>query len=151
MSMTESAHAMVAQQVEIAATPSLIFDALVSADQLGRWWGSRDRYRSRWDVDLRVGGDYRCDATTADGKKMTVHGRFLEIDRPTRLSYTWNASWDPTGESIVDYELTPRGEGTLLSVTHRCLTDDADQGGYRGGWAQVLGWLTAWVERGITS
>jgi uncharacterized protein YndB with AHSA1/START domain len=151
MSVTDPVYAKVAQQIEIAATPSLVFDALVSAEQLGRWWGSRDKYRSRWDVDLRVGGEYRCEAAMVDGTVMTVHGRFLEIDRPARLSYTWNASWDPTGESIVCYELTPRGEATLLSVTHRCLTDDAAREGYRGGWAQVLGWLAAWVERGTTS
>ena len=151
MSVTNRVHGMVAQQIDIAAAPSAVFDALVSAEQLDRWWGSRNKYRSRWDVDLRVGGEYRCEAAMVDGTVMTVRGRFLEIDRPARLSYTWNASWDPTGESIVCYELTPRGEATLLSVTHRWLTHDAAPEGYRAGWADVLGWLAGWVERGSTS
>ena len=148
MKVTASVDGVVAQHIEIVASPSLVFDALVSADQLGQWWGSRDRYRSRWDVDLRVGGEYRCEAVMVDGTVMTVHGRFLEIDRPARLTYTWNASWDPSGESLVCYELTHRGEATLVSVTHRCLTDDGARQEYRGGWAEVLGWLAAWVEGG---
>lgn len=151
MSVSEPLSNPMCTEIWIAASPSRVFEALVSAEQLSTWWGSIAMYRTRWEVDLRVGGEYRCIATAPDGSEMTVHGRFLEIERPGRLSYTWNASWDLTGETTVMYDLVPHGKGTTIRVTQSAFSDRADQEGYRKGWAQVLAWLDDWIERGQPS
>lgn len=135
----------VSEEIEIEATPERVFDALVSPEELGQWWGSSEMYVTRWTVDLRVGGEYLCVATAGDFE-MTVRGRFLAIDRPHRLSYTWNASWDPTGETTVEYVLARRGRGTLVRVTQSGFAPDADRAGYQDGWGRILGWLAGWVR-----
>jgi uncharacterized protein YndB with AHSA1/START domain len=134
----------VVQQLEVAAPPDLVFAALVEPDQLRQWWGSDDMYHTEWEIDLRIGGEYRC-TVAADDIPMSVRGRFLEIDPPTRLVYTWNASWDPTGETIVRFDLTPSGTGTLVQVTHSGFSATADRPGYDDGWGRILSWLTAWL------
>ena len=136
----------VVERMEIEASPDQIFDALVEPEQLRQWWGSSDMYRTEWEIDLRVGGQYLCTATAGD-MTMTVTGRFLEIDRPRRLVYTWNASWDPSGETTVRYDLTPRGASTLVMVTQTRFAPDADRAGYGEGWVRILNWLAGFVQR----
>jgi uncharacterized protein YndB with AHSA1/START domain len=138
-------------QVDIRGSVEQVFDALIDPNQLARWWGDAQMYRTRWDIDLRNGGEYACHASAVDGGKMTVEGRFIDVDRPRRIEMTWNASWDPAGETTVTYEMTRSLKGTLLKVTQSGFGSGADQGGYHDGWARVFGWLVGWVERGEAS
>jgi uncharacterized protein YndB with AHSA1/START domain len=135
----------VTEELEIAAPIDRVYAALVTADELAQWWGSSDSYRTTWEMDLRVGGEYLCRAHAGD-MEMTVHGRFLAIEPPGRLSYTWNASWDPSGETRVDYELTPIGAATRVRVTQSGFAPEADRAGYQEGWSRILGWLSAFVS-----
>ena len=77
--------------------------------------------------------------------------RFLEIEPPSRLVYTWNASWDPPGDTVVTYELAAHDAATLVRVTHEGIMAGGDRQGYQAGWGRVLAWLAQWVERGATS
>lgn len=137
----------VVAELEMAAPPARVYEALISPDQLGKWWGSAETYQTSWTVDARVGGEYLCRATMAGGVEMTVGGRFLVMDPPRRLSYTWNASWDPSGETRVDYELIARGETTLVRVTQSGFAPGADRAGYQDGWPRILEWLNGWLSR----
>jgi uncharacterized protein YndB with AHSA1/START domain len=59
---------VVKAEIEIAATPSRVFQSLLDADELTAWWGSDDVYRtSGWKVDLRAGGKWSALAHGADG------------------------------------------------------------------------------------
>jgi len=151
MITSETSPDRVEVQTEIRASCERVFDALVDPNELAQWWGDSQMYRTSWDVDLRAEGHYVCRASAVDGGKMTVRGRFLEIERPRRIGMTWNASWDATGETTVTYEITRSLKGTLLKVTQSVFGSGADQGGYQDGWSRVFGWLAGWVERGETS
>src|SRR4051812_47397762 len=140
----------VVERIEINAGPDRVFDALVEPEQLRQWWGSPDTYITEWQIDLRAGGEYVCTATAA-GHEMTVRGRFLEIDPPRRLVYTWNASWDPTGETTVQFDLTPRGQGTIVQVTHSGFAAGADRAGYSDGWNRIIAQLDSWLNRSTTA
>ncbi|MES2304260.1 MAG: SRPBCC domain-containing protein [Gemmatimonadota bacterium] len=133
------------EELEIAAPPARVFEALVQPEQLRRWWGSDAMYRTTWVVDLRVGGEFICLATAPGAPEMTVRGRFLAVDPPRHLAYTWNASWDDSGETRVDYSLLPTPRGTLVRVTQTGFGSDADRAGYREGWTRILVWLNDWI------
>jgi uncharacterized protein YndB with AHSA1/START domain len=135
----------VSEEMEIDAPIERVFDALSSAEQLGMWWGSSDSYRTSWTIDLRPGGELICRAMAGE-TEMFVRGRFLVVERPTRLSHTWNASWDPSGETRVDYVLTERGDRTHVRVTQSGFAPDADRAGYQEGWGRILGWLEMWIR-----
>src|SRR4051794_19730832 len=98
-------------QTEIRASCERVFDALVDPNELTKWWGDSEMYRTWWDIDLHAGGAYECRATAVDGGKMKVRGHFLEIERPRKVGMTWNASWDATGETTVTYEITRSMKG----------------------------------------
>jgi uncharacterized protein YndB with AHSA1/START domain len=108
-----------------AASPEEVFDAWTSPAVLQRWWAAQPTWDSPGcDVDLRVGGGYvlrmRDDRT---GELHVVAGEYREIDRPSRLVYTW--SWQgaagphPGYVSIVTVEFHADGDHTMSTVTFR--------------------------------
>ena len=146
-------HGAVHADVEIAAAPERVFEALTDPEELAAWWGSDDTYRTRdWETDPRDGGEWSVRTTAPDGTEGSVHGEYLLVDPPRRIALTWRASWDDFAETTVHYELTPieiDGEpGTRLTVTHT---------GFKGaaraeagaacarGWERALVLLAAYV------
>ncbi len=137
----------IAGEIEIEASPETVFTALTDPDQLAAWWGDDTIYRTiNWKIDLRVGGLWSCEAKGEDGTLGSVHGRFLEIDPPRTLAYTWNPSWDSAGETNVRYTLTPAASGTRVSILHDGFGSDVDSlTGHLEGWSRVLAWLGSYL------
>jgi len=108
--MTESKS--VDREIEIAARPETIWRMLVDPKQVVRWMGQVANF------DLRPGGQYRVEVIPGH----VASGKFVEIDPPRRLVYTWG--WEeegsrvPPGTTTVVFELLPRGKTTLLRFKH---------------------------------
>ena len=134
---------IVKAEIEIAAPPHRIFQALTNAGELAAWWGADDMYRTtEWQIDLRPGGKWSTVAVNADGTQSTVGGEYIEIDPPRRLAYTWRPSWDDFLETTIVYDLQPTATGTRVLVTHSGFGDRAAQATGTGeGWKRVLEWL----------
>lgn len=132
--------------VEIAAPIERVFRA-VSSDEITRWWGSADTYRTtRWTGDVRVGGAWRAEGTGAQGD-FSVGGEFLEIDPPRKLVQTWRPSWEPGLLTTMTYLLETIAGGTRVTVRHEGFGDHVDAcRAHTGGWENVLGWLTTFLE-----
>jgi uncharacterized protein YndB with AHSA1/START domain len=135
-------------EVEIEASPEVVFDAFSSPEELAAWWGSDDTYRTfNWQVDLRPGGKWSCQArSAADGDTGTVHGVYIEVDRPKVLAYTWNPSWDPGESTEVHITFERVKSGTLLRFVHSGFAGRKEpQEGHTQGWTHVLGWLQTYL------
>jgi uncharacterized protein YndB with AHSA1/START domain len=134
---------VVKAEIEIAASPDRVFQALTNGAELAAWWGSDDMYRtSEWKIDLRPGGKWSTVALGPDGSQSTVDGEYLEIDPPRRLVHTWRPSWDDFVETTVRYDLEPTAGGTRVRVTHTGFGDRAQAASGTGeGWTRVLDWL----------
>lgn len=136
-------------EVQVAAPPERIFQALTSEDQLAQWWngeGGPCRVKS-WSMDPRIGGTWRCVAYDPSGQMVVngfsefeTSGEIVEFDPPRGLAYTWRATFHsiPSHESIVRWELIPEGDGTLVRMTHRALKELPESSGYADGWPGVL-------------
>ena len=72
-----------------------------------------------------------------DAKGHDSDETITELDPPRRLAFTW-------GKSEVVFDLAPRGDKVLLTLTHRRLPDRAEMVGTAGGWHTHLAIL---VER----
>lgn len=133
--------------VEIAAPRERVFQALTSPDEVLRWWGSPETYRTTsWVADLRAGGRWRADGKGADGKPFSVGGEILEVDPPRKLTVTWSSDWDAGHSTSVTYRLESTAGGTRLTVRHEGFAGRADSArGHTRGWELVLGWLAAHV------
>lgn len=130
--------------IEIEAPPEAVFDALVEPEQLTAWWGSADTYRTfDWKVDLRPGGEWSTQAKSkVDGHESRVRGRYLEIQRPRLLVYTWQPSWEDFAETTIRVELIAIPSGTRVKVTHSGFGERTQSAGaHAEGWKNVLGWL----------
>ena len=78
----------------VFAAPLVVtFDAWTSVDVLRRWWPAG----AGWDtpvaeVEPVVGGRLRLVMRDPDGAEFGGEGRYLELDRPHRLVFSWR--WD---------------------------------------------------------
>jgi uncharacterized protein YndB with AHSA1/START domain len=65
-------------------------------------------------------------------------GEYLVIDRPRRLSFTWNSKYTGHRPTIVTIDLTPRGDTRCeIVLTHTGLPEDQVQG-HAKVWTSII-------------
>jgi len=139
-------------EIQIAAEPTRVFQALINPAQVPQWWGQGNVYRCEtYEADLRVGGEWRLAGVGRDGGPFEVKGKFLEIDSPRRLSYTWIATWTGSAQTTVQWELAATEKGTRIKITHRGLAAHPELAQSYRGWPRLLVWLQAFLEKGETA
>ncbi len=142
-------------EIDIAAPPGRVFEALTDSDQLLRWFTDASCPVKFWQMDARLGGKYSY--ATEKGNfvvngvsEFKCHGEILEFDPPRLLVYTWFGNWhlDPEKETVVRWELRPTAYGTHVKVTHSGLAQDPEaRKDYSGGWIGVVEKLKEFTER----
>lgn len=148
----------IVSEVKIAAPPERVFRALSDPQQLLQWWGSEGPCKATvWEFDARRGGKWRFEASDSSGNivinavsDFKASGEIVEFDPPRVLAYTWIANWhaDPTRRTLVRWELTPVGKGTLVKVMHSGLAEEAvARKNYSGGWIGVVEMLKKFAEK----
>ena len=143
----------IALEVQIAAPPDRVFQAITDPTQLLRWWGQQGIYHStKWCSDLRPGGQWRCEGVSdTDGSAYHVSGEYLEVDPPRLLVHTWISSWGGALKTVVRWSLEAATGGTLVRLQHSGFAGAAESAkAHYEGWQRVLGWMQAFVEKGIT-
>ena len=115
--------------VRIAAPPSTVFGYLVDPALLVRWIGE-------WaDLDPRPGGVFSLDVGAA-----AVRGRFVAVEPPTRVVFTWGVPGSatiPPGSTTVEILLREDGSDTVVDLVHHDLPA-AEQPGHLAGWVRCL-------------
>ncbi len=84
----------------IDAPPRIVFEAWSKAELFRRWWVPKSFGLDLMscELDVRVGGTYRLVFRHPDAPDgMAFHGRYLEVDPPSRLVWT-NEEADGTGQ-----------------------------------------------------
>ena len=141
----------IVSEIQIAAPPRRVFQALVDPAQVVRWWGQTGIYRcTEFESDLRPGGKWRTAGVSGDGRAFEAAGEYLEIDPPRLLVHSWVASWTGDVKTTVRWELEPVKQGTLVRIRHSGLAAHPELAGSYSGWPRLLGWLQALLERGET-
>jgi len=145
----------VVSEIDIAAPPARVFQALTTASELKRWFTSPECPAKLWEMEPRLGGRYRY--STEKGSivvngitEFECHGEILEYDPPRALAYTWLANWhdDVARRTVVRWELSPSSGGTHVKVTHSGLaTMPVARKDYSGGWPGVVEMLKTFVEK----
>jgi uncharacterized protein YndB with AHSA1/START domain len=145
----------IVSEIEIAAPPERVFQALTTADELARWFTNPTCPVKSWEMDARSGGHYRYvsekGTVVVNGvTEFECHGEILETDPPRLLVYSWIANWhdDRNLRTVVRWELTPKAGGTHVKVTHsRLAREGAALKDYSGGWPGVLDMLKEFAEK----
>jgi uncharacterized protein YndB with AHSA1/START domain len=128
----------------IAAPRERVFEAWLDPATLSRFMVPGDVSRSIAEVDARVGGRFRI--VMQHGRGGAEHwGEYLEIDPPSRLSFTWISDSTDRKTTTVTIELHPRPDGnTDLVLTHHGLPDRS-AGAHESGWGTIVETLGAVV------
>jgi len=150
MNDTTISNDTVVSEIDIAASPEMVFQAWIDPQQRLAWWGDDASYRgSTMESDLRVGGKWRTEGKRKDGKPFVVWGEYTRIEPPRVLGFTWHHDWGDAGlpASHVLVELTPTSSGTHLALTHSGFANTTERDEHRQGWQRVLGWLAGYFPR----
>jgi uncharacterized protein YndB with AHSA1/START domain len=124
-----------------------VFDAWTSEEVIRRWWQAQRGWETtEAEVDLRVGGAVR--VVMRDPTKDVDYGAggtYTEIERPTRLAFTW--TWDgDTRRTLIEIDFKEADGITTVRFTHSGLWDEDAVRSHEDGWSGILDSLERALE-----
>lgn len=134
----------------VPAPPWRVFDAMTDPEQVAVWWGPEGFTCPEVLLDVRVGGSYRIAMQPPVGELFHLVGEYVEVEPPSRLSYTFR--WEPPDpddrETVAHLLLRDRGADTEVRLTQGPFATDARQELHRAGWADTLARLARHLAPG---
>ena len=125
----------------LSTPPEQVFDAWLSAKMIGRFMfgpGVRDEEIVRLRTDAVVDGTFSF-VVRRQGQEIDHIGRYLVIDHPRQLAFTWGVAPESSGSSRVRINLQPIPEGTQLTLVHELAPAWADYvERVRAAWTKML-------------
>lgn len=133
-----------------AAPREKVFRAWTEPEELKKWWAAGTGFITTIaEVDLRVGGRYRLGMKPPD--KDVVHvvgGVYREVQRPSRLVYTWTWEDGDGTETLVTVDFHDKGSSTEVILTHKDFASQESRDQHAHGWAGCLDSLDRLVAPG---
>lgn len=113
-------------QRRVAASPAAVYSHLTDSEKWATWQGASAQ------IEARPGGIFRMTMGTGQ----VARGQFLELVENRRVVFTWG--WIdlpdlPPGSTVVEIDLEPDGDGTVIRLTHSQLPPD-QRDIHRTGW-----------------
>ncbi|MCC7307120.1 MAG: SRPBCC domain-containing protein [Acidobacteria bacterium] len=131
------------------APPEIVFEAWTKPEHLTKWWGPNNFTLPFCELDFRVGGRCRFCMRSPAGEDHWVWGEYREIERPKRLSFTWNrvdANGSIWNSTIVKLTFADAGGKTKFTLNQTLFDTTADRDDHNGGWTQCLERLNSYVS-----
>jgi uncharacterized protein YndB with AHSA1/START domain len=124
-----------------------VFDAWTQQEVIRRWWQAELGWdTSEAEVDLRVGGAVR--VVMRDPAKDVEYGgggHYTEIERPTRLAFTW--TWDGDARrTLIEIAFEETDGITTVRFTHSGLWDEEAVRSHDEGWRRIFDSLERTLE-----
>jgi len=126
--------ATVRQQINIAASARVIWNALTTAEGLSSWWVDEAR------VDTRAGGRVVITTEDENGEPIEEIGMFQQL-RPTRkIEIKWDSnSPGALRKTRLEFVLARDGDETRVAVIHSGVEEDEDDNAaLEKEWRQAL-------------
>jgi uncharacterized protein YndB with AHSA1/START domain len=114
--------------------PETLFDAWLQ-ESWGDWLGPEGVVCLSCEVDPRVGGKWRVHARTPDGSEVMLSGIYKEINRPSRLVFTWHGCLTGPEPTTVTLTFKPKGAGTEMTLTHEGFLNPEQRDRHNNGWS----------------
>jgi uncharacterized protein YndB with AHSA1/START domain len=126
-------------------TPARVYAAWTQAEALTRWFApSAEMTTIVHELDVRVGGRYRIEMRSPDGKQHIACGTYTELASPHRLAFTWAWESNVAEQTLVTIDIAPRGaSATELVLRHTRFATEASRDGHNKGWQGCLNRMEA--------
>lgn len=125
-----------------------VWEAWTDPQQLMQWKSPESMTTPEATVDLKVGGEYSVTMERQpDPGKVTVRGVYKEIEKPTKLVFTWK--WDgQEEETTVTVELKALSDTeTELTLTHEGFVTEESKAQHNKGWESTFNKLEQFVQK----
>ena len=127
-----------------AATPEEVFDVWIDPKSPGGPWHGAARVI----LNPAVDGLFYF-VVSHEGRMWAHYGRFVKIEKPRVVEYTWMSEATKGAESVVTFSLEKKGAQTEVTLHHAGLPADAMGRQHKDGWEWILGALAeAFGKRG---
>ncbi len=127
------------------ATPEALFDAWLRREEFAAWIGPEGIDCEVPLLEPQVGGRYEITMRLTNGQVIPVSGSFRTIERPTRLVFSWGWNGDPTRQTLITLEFTPRGPRTELLLRQEGLGSVGNRDDHARGWNSALNKLERYL------
>jgi uncharacterized protein YndB with AHSA1/START domain len=114
-----NSNSFVKHSVAIKSPRNVVFNALIQADELMRW------FPTRVESDPRPGGKYEFSWEFAnESENGSQKGEYVEVIPNEKISYTWTADSIPT---LVTFHLKEMNGETIVELDHSTDQEGADE------------------------
>ena len=121
------------------AKPEKVFDAWVNPSSVKAWLAEGEKAI----IDPREDGLFYLEMPYED-RRYPHYGRYLRVERPRLLEFTWVSEGTEGKESVVTIELIAHGPAsTELRLSHIGLPSEESAASHNGGWSDFLEQLVA--------
>lgn len=121
-------------QRSIPAPPSDVFDAWLDPAVPGALWHGHEKVICNPEID----GLWYLLSLTRRREGTPHYGRFIEIDRPSRLQHSWMSRNTLGEETTVTVTFQKEGEDTLMTILHSGLPNADMATAHEKGWNSIL-------------
>jgi uncharacterized protein YndB with AHSA1/START domain len=101
---------------EFEAPRHLVWRAWTEPELVKRWWGGERGEVTSAEIDLRVGGAWRCAMVTTDGFEVAFRGEYREVVPNERIVSTEVYEGMPEGEALNTLTFSEQDGRTTLTV-----------------------------------
>jgi uncharacterized protein YndB with AHSA1/START domain len=125
----------------IDAPRRLVFKAWTEAGHAANWWGPKGFTSLGFQMDVRVGGRFRCGMRSPQGTDHWKVGTYREIVEPERIvfSFAWeDATGKPGHELLTTVTFADAGTKTRLTLRQTQFTTAAWRDDHGRGWTSTL-------------
>lgn len=119
---------------EFSAPRDLVFKLWSEAEHRARWWGPKGHGLGEFSFDFRPGGAWAVSIENPDGTTARMHGAFIEIVAPSRLSFTY--LFEAAGiDSVVEINFLESAKGTLMQFRQSPFPNTSERDSHEWGWS----------------
>jgi uncharacterized protein YndB with AHSA1/START domain len=124
----------------VPAPQERVFNALVTPDELAKWWGPKGVTSPSIELDPRAGGTYRIAMQPPEGEVFHLSGEFVVVDPPSLLSYTfrWEEPTPDDRETVVTLTLEEAGGSTNVILDQGLFATEERLALHTQGWTDSL-------------
>lgn len=117
--------------------PERLYEAWTNPEILQKWWGPVGVSVPELQLDVRENGEWTTTFYLEEAKATrVVSGKYLTLDPPNRLVFTWG--WSEDGkrghETEVEILLVAVGENTMMTLTQKTFAETEHRDSHSHGW-----------------